>query len=224
MNKLSYKTYGNIVISVLILLSLLISFIPFSFKYNMFYFNFYIFICCLIQIPLYLVVRSKFEEPIHAIGLNLCFTLTFLFYLLIDILILLTNHLTNIQFTFILASIHTILACYFTSTLSNKQEDKGKLFFGKKSLKVIYSWIRCNQNDSRVIAFEDRLKKDNFLYTVYQEIFIKGTSWIGVADILNLDHDTYLEKYIYHILGRLATTIYEIDDMCREYHLLDNIQ
>lgn len=74
LDKLSYKAYGNLVIIVLLIIATLINLFPFSLIEL---------ILCIVQIPFYLVIRASFDEPIHAIGLNICFVVTILFFTLL---------------------------------------------------------------------------------------------------------------------------------------------
>ena len=123
LDKLSYRAYGNLVIGVLISIAILLNLFPFSLVEIM---------MCVAQIPLYLFVRANFDEPIHARGLNICFVLTIFFYVLLFVSIKVIYFLCGGIIAFIISSLLTILGCYATSTLPNKKELKGKLFFGYK--------------------------------------------------------------------------------------------
>ena len=123
LDKLSYRAYGNLVIVVLLVMALLLNLFPFSLVE---------FIMCVAQIPLYLVVRGNLKEPIHAEGLNICFVLTVLFYLLLFVCIKTVFFLCGSTFAFVFVSLLTILGCYATSTAPNSIEWKGTLFLGYK--------------------------------------------------------------------------------------------
>lgn len=123
LDKLSYKAYGELVIGVLVVLAVLFNLFPFSLVGL---------IICIVQIPLYLFVRANFKEPIHARGLNICFVLTLLFYILLFICVKVMMILIDLPLVIVFSFLLTILGCYATSTLPNLLEEKGKLFFGYK--------------------------------------------------------------------------------------------
>lgn len=123
LDKLSYRAYGNLVIGVLLVLAILLNLFPFSLVELM---------MCIVQIPIYLFVRGNLEEPIHARGLNICFVLTILFYLLLFISIKILCFLLGNTFTIVFSTMLTVLGCYATSTVPNKMSEKGKIFFGYK--------------------------------------------------------------------------------------------
>lgn len=199
LNKLSYQAYGNLVIVVLLILALL---------FNLFPFNLIGFLMSVIQIPIYLFVRSKFEEPIHANGLNICFFLTILFYSLLFLLIRLSDYLINNNFAFCLSTILCILGCYATSTFPNKQEEKGKLFFGRKSENGKYAdlfrLIKFDPNNKEICKYEDRLKEtDMFTYYIFRYIFREGKTWDETMDLLDIYERKQLDKEIYAIYKTL---------------------
>ena len=61
LDKLSYRAYGNLVMVILLIIATL---------FNLFPFSLIGLILCVLQVPLYLITRANFKEPIHAIGLN----------------------------------------------------------------------------------------------------------------------------------------------------------
>ena len=199
LNKLSYKTYGNLVIVVLIILAVL---------FNLFPFSLIGFIMCVMQIPIYLFVRSKFEEPIHANGLNICFFLTTLFYCLLYLVIKLSGYLINETFSLVLSTLLCVLGCYATSTFPNRQESKGKLFFGRKSENGRYAdlfrFVKFNPTDKRLCQYEDRLKEtDMFTYYIFKYIFRDGLTWDDTMDKLDIYERKELDKEIYAIYKTL---------------------
>ena len=170
LNKLSYEAYGNLVIIILLVIALL---------FNLFPFNLLGFIMCIIEIPIYLFVRYKFKEPIHANGLNVCFFLTILFYCLLFLTIKMTIFLMGETFGFVLSTIINILGCYATSTLPNAKELKGKLFFGRKSENGRYAdlfrLIKFEPHNKELCKYEDRLKEtDLYRYYIFKYIFRDG--------------------------------------------------
>ena len=199
LNKLSYRAYGNLVIIVLIVIALLLNLFPFSLLG---------FVLCIIEIPIYLFVRSKFEEPIHANGLNICFFLTILFYILLYLIIKLTIFLISEDFAFYLASILCVLGCYATSTLPNAKELKGKLFFGRKSENGRYAdlfrLIKFDPTNKEICKYEDRLKEtDMFTYYIFKYIFRDGLTWDETMDKLDINDRKDLDKEIYAIYRTL---------------------
>lgn len=199
LNKLSYATYGNLVIVVLIVLAIL---------FNLFPFNIVGFTLCIFQIPIYLFVRSKFEEPIHANGLNICFFLTTLFYMLLYLIIKLSLYLVGDTFAMILSTVLCILGCYATSTLPNKQENKGKLFFGRKSENGRYAdlfrLIKFDPFNKALCKYEDRLKEtDMYTYYIFKYIFRDGKTWDETMDLLDINDRKDLDKEIYAIYRTL---------------------
>ena len=123
LDKLSYQAYGILVIVVLTIIAVLLNLFPFSLVGL---------IICLIQVPVYLFARSRFSDPIHANGLNICFVLTTLFYILLFICVKCLLYFTNLPITIVFSIILTVLSCYVTSTMPNKVSKLGKLFFGYK--------------------------------------------------------------------------------------------
>lgn len=199
LNKLSYGAYGNLVIIVLVVIALLFNLFPFSLLG---------FVLCIIEIPIYLFVRSKFEEPIHANGLNVCFFLTILFYMLLYLIIKLIIFFMNEQFAMIIASVLCILGCYATSTLPNAKELKGKLFFGRKSENGRYAdlfrLIKFEPNNKELCKYEDRLKEtDLYRYYIFKYIFRDGLTWDETMDKLDIYERKELDKEIYAIYRTL---------------------
>ena len=203
LNKLSYEAYGNLVIVVLIILALL---------FNLFPFSLIGFITCIIQIPIYLFVRIKFEEPIHANGLNICFFLTSLFCILLYLVIKLSAFLINDNFSLILSSCLCILGCYATSTLPNKQELKGKLFFGYKKnneskYQKLIDYIKLNGLDDKLIETEERLKNlDSQLYLIYKRKFRENKKFKDIVEEFDIESPRIVEsldKVYFYMIGAL---------------------
>jgi len=170
LDKLSYKTYGNITILSIIILACLFCFIPFSLN-NFIYLPLYT-----IEIPIYLFVRGNLKDPIHAIGLNICYVLTLLFYIMLFFIIKLSINIIGSYYVFIISSLINIIGCYFTSTVPNKKEEKGKLFFGKKpeegKYKLLYEFMKHNYNDPRILKYEQFLLDTNMKrYNIFQATF-----------------------------------------------------
>ena len=199
LNKLSYQAFGNLVIIVLVIIALLLNLFPFSLVGL---------ILCILQIPLYLISRAKFDEPIHANGLNICFVLTTLFYTLLFICIKALLYLTNIFVAIIISCVLNILSCYATSTLPNRQEDKGKLFFGRKAENGRYAdlfrVIKFDPNNKIICEYEQRMKEnDPFTYTIFKGIFRDGKTWEEVMELADIWERKDLDKQIYAIYKTL---------------------
>lgn len=204
LNKLSYQTYGNLVIIVLSFIALL---------FNLFPFNLIGFVMCIIQIPIYLFVRSKFEEPIHANGLNICFVLTILFYVLLYLMIKLSIFLMGDDFTLVLVTCLNILGCYATSTLPEKQELKGKLFFGYKKpgeskyIKLL-DYIKFNGINPKLLEAEERLKQfDTQTYLIYKRKFRDNKTFKEIVEEFDMDNPRIVEsldKAYFYMIGALT--------------------
>lgn len=203
LDKLSYRAYGNLVIVVLLLLALLLNLFPFSLVE---------FMMCIIQIPIYLFVRCHLNEPIHANGLNICFILTTLFYLLLFIAIKCLYFLLGQTFTIVFSTLLTSLACYATSTVPNKMEEKGKMFFGFKphdesKYTRLIDFIKFNGIDKELIDAEERLKQvDAQLYLIYKRKFREDKTFKEISEEFDLDNPRIVEsldKVYYYMVGAL---------------------
>jgi len=203
LDKLSYRAYGNLVIVVLLMLALLLNLFPFSLVELM---------MCIIQIPIYLFVRGHLEEPIHANGLNICFILTIIFYILLFIAIKFIYFLLGETFTIIFSTLLTTLSCYVTSTVPNRMEEKGKIFFGfkkhddSKYIRLM-DFIKFNGIDKELIDAEERLKQvDAQLYLIYKRKFREDKTFKEISEEFDLDNPRIVEsldKAYYYMVGAL---------------------
>lgn len=203
LDKLSYTAYGNLMIIILTILALL---------FNLFPFNLIGFIMCEIQIPIYLFVRNKFKEPIHAYCLNICCIVTILFYILLYLMIGLMTFLLGQNFSMIFSTILNIVGCYATSTLPNKMDEKGKLFFGYKKpneskyIKLI-EYIKFNGLNKDLIEAEERLREiDAEIYLIYKRKFREGKTFKDINEEFELDNPRIVEildRAYYYIIGAL---------------------
>lgn len=212
LDKLSDTAYGNLLIATLVIIALL---------FNIFPFNLFGLIISVLQIFIFLQIRFKLDKPIHAVGLNKCYFFTTSFYILLFFMIRFLSYIVSLELTFMICTTITYLSCYSTSEHSTIKGDLGKVFWGKRKVESeyqqIYTWVRYNQNDSRIIDFQENLKRDNLLYTIFMEIFINKTSLNKMADILNFKQDTSVLPYVNRIVGKLSDTIYEVNLICREH-------
>ena len=203
LDKLSYQAYGNLVIVVLLVLATLLNLFPFSLAGL---------IICIAQIPIYLIARAKFADPIHANGLNVCFVLTTLFYILLFICVKGLIALTNIPITIFFSSILTVLSCYVTSTLPNKMDKIGKLFFGYKKhneskYQKLIEYIKFNGLNADLIEAEERLKNlDSQTYLFYKRKFREDKTFKEITEEFEVDNPRVVEtldKVYFYMIGAL---------------------
>lgn len=203
LDKLSYQAYGNLVIVVLLFFAVLLNIFPFSLTGL---------ILCIVQIPVYLISRALFSDPIHARGLNMCFVLTILFYILLFISIKGLLALTNIVVAIVFSVLLTILSCYATSTLSNKMELKGKLFFGYKKhneskYQKLIDYVKFNGIDINLIEAEENLKRlDSQMYLFYKRKFREDKTFKEITEEFEVDNPRVVEtldKVYFYMIGAL---------------------
>lgn len=192
MDRLSYGQYGLVVIISLLIMAYFFQLIP---EY-------------IVLTIVYLFSRSKFEEPIHAYGLNICYVCTMLFYALIFITIKLCGYLIGGIETFVVLCCLVLLSTFATSTLPNKKEKVGKLFFGRKKENGKYAdlhrFVKFNPTDKKLCEYEDRLKDTNtFTYYIFKYIFRDGLTWDETMDKLDIYERKELDKEIYAIYRTL---------------------
>lgn len=198
LDKLSYTAYGNLVLGVLISLAILFNVVPFSLIGL---------ILCILQIPIYLFARARFKEPIHANGLNICFVLTILFYILVYLIIKVSIILNGELSTFIMSSSITVLCCFLTSTKSS-----GKLFFGYKKhneskYETLITYIKYNGLEPSVLEAEERLKTINTQeYLIYKRKFREDKTFKEINEEFGIDNARIVEildKVYYYMIGAL---------------------
>lgn len=203
LDKLSYQAYGVLVIVILTIVAILLNLFPFSLVGL---------IICLVQVPVYLFARAKFADPIHAEGLNVCFVLTILFYILLFICVKGLLALTCLPITIAFSLILTVLSCYVTSTLPNKMDKLGKLFFGYKKrdeskYKKLIEFIKFNGIDSKLLEAEERLKSlDSQMFLFYKRKFREGKTFKEISDEFDIDNPRIVEildKVYYYMIGAL---------------------
>ena len=192
MDRLSYGQYGMLVMISAFIMACFFQLIP---EY-------------IVLTIVYLFSHSKFEEPIHAEGLNICYVCTMLFYALIFITIRMCNLIINKDQTFMLLLILVLLSTFATSTLPNRKESMGKLFFGRKKENGKYAdlfrLIKFDPNNKEVCEYEERMKQtDKFVYYIFKYIFIDGLTWDETMDKLDIYERKELDKEIYAIYRTL---------------------
>lgn len=192
MDRLSYGQYGLVVIISALIMAYFFELIP---EY-------------IVLTIVYLFSRSKFEEPIHAYGLNICYVCTMLFYALIFITIKLCGYLIGGIEVFVVLCCLVLLSTFATSTLPNKKEELGKLFLGRKKENGKYAdlfrFVKFYPTDKRLCDYEDRLKETNlFEYYIFKYIFRDGLTWDETMDKLDIYERKELDKEIYAIYRTL---------------------
>lgn len=204
LDRLSYRAYGNLVVVVLLIIALLLNLFPFSLVEL---------VMCIIQIPLYLFVRSHLEEPLHARGLNLCFVLTILFYILLFVSIRFITFLMGESFALVFSSLLTVLGCFSTSTVPNRMEDKGKIFFGYKKhddskYQRLIDYIKFNGIDPKLLEAEERLKQfDMQTYLLYKRKFREDKTFREINEEFEIDNPRIVEtldKAYFYMIGALG--------------------
>lgn len=203
LDKLSYQAYGILVIVILTIIAFLLNLFPFSLVGL---------IICLVQIPVYLYARSKFADPIHAEGLNVCFVLTILFYILLFICVKVLISLTNLPITIIFSILLTVLSCYVTSTLPNKMDKLGKLFFGYKKhneskYQKLIDYIKFNGLEPKLIEAEKRLQDlDSQMFILYKRKFREDKTFREITEEFDLDNPRVVEildRAYFYMIGAL---------------------
>lgn len=203
LDKLSYQAYGILVIVILTIIAFLLNLFPFSLVGL---------IICLVQIPVYLYARSKFADPIHAEGLNVCFVLTILFYILLFICVKGLISLTNLPVTIFFSILLTVLSCYVTSTLPNKMDKLGKLFFGYKKhneskYQKLIDYIKFNGLEPKLIEAEKRLQDlDSQMFILYKRKFREDKTFREITEEFDLDNPRVVEildRAYFYMIGAL---------------------
>lgn len=204
LDRLSYRAYGNLVVVVLLIIALLLNLFPFSLVEL---------VMCIIQIPLYLFVRGHLNEPLHARGLNICFVLTILFYILLFVSIKCVSFLMGEIFALVFSSLLTVLGCYSTSTVPNRMENKGKIFFGYKKhddskYQRLIDYIKFNGINTKLLEAEERLKQfDMQTYLLYKRKFREDKTFREINDEFELDNPRIVEtldKAYFYMIGALG--------------------
>ena len=197
MDRLSYGQYGLVVIVSTFIMSIAFNLVPYY----------------IILTLIYLFSRSKFEEPIHAYGLNICYVCTLIFYALIFSTIKICNFVIDKNLTFYLLICLVLLSTFATSTLPNKKEKLSKLFFGYKKrddskyIKLI-NYIKFNGINPILIEAEERLKKyDMQIYLLYKRKFRENKTFCEISEEFDIDNPRIVEeldKAYFYMIGALG--------------------
>ena len=197
MDRLSYGQYGLVVIISASIMSIAFNLVPHY----------------ILLTIVYLFSRSKFEEPIHAYGLNICYVCTMIFYALIFSTIKICNLVIDEHLTFYLLACLVLLSTFATSTLPNKKEKLGKLFFSYKKhddskyIKLI-NFIKFNGINPKLIEIEDRLKNyDMQIYLLYKRKFRDNKTFREISEEFEMDNPRIVEtldKAYFYMIGALG--------------------
>jgi len=203
LDKLSYFAYGNLTSATLIIIAVLFNLFPFSLVGLL---------LCIFQIPLYLIVRANMNDPIHAYGLNICYVVTLLFFILLFISIKSMLVLINLPMAITFSCLLTTMGCYLTSTLPNKIEEKGKLFFGYKKhdeskYNKLIEYIKFNGINPALIDAEKRLQDvDTQMYLLYKRKFRENKTFKDMVEEFDIENPRIVEildKVYFYMIGAL---------------------
>lgn len=199
----AYTIHAGVTTITIIVLSIIFNlFTPFNLIEYFIYF---------LQLPIYLISRSKIKNPLHDKGLIKCYLKTTLFYILIFSMIKLSFILVKTNYAFILASSITILSCIFTS------ENK-RLYFGYRNNNEpskYQSLIDFLKYESSTDKYNDYLKVEEDLktrvstktYLIYKRKFIDNKTFSEISDEFEIDNRNIvheLDKCYFYICGRIG--------------------
>lgn len=196
MDRLSYGQYGLVVILSAFIMSLCFKLVPYF----------------VVLTIVYLFTRAKFEEPIHARGLNICYVLTMFFYLLIFMTIKICNMLIEPYLSFVLLVALVVLSTFVTSTLPNKIDKLGKIFFGYKREESKYQrlidFIKYNGLDDNLINAENKLRTlDSKMFIIYKRKFRENKTFSEISKEFDMDNPRIVEildKVYFYMIGALG--------------------
>ena len=203
LDKLSYRSYGNVVMIVLLLVAIILNIFPFSFIGL---------VTCVSQVPWYLYVRWVFQEPIHANGLNKCFGATIFFFIILFVCSKAMIAMIDTRIAVLITFFLTTLGCFITSTLPNTKESEGKLFFGYKKhneskYEKLIEYIKFNGIDPKLIEAEKRLSElDTQMYLFYKRKFREDKTFQEMVDEFDIDNPRIVEildKVYFYMIGAL---------------------
>lgn len=196
MDRLSYDQYGLVVIISAFIISLIFGLVPHF----------------VVLTIVYLFTRARFEEPIHAYGLNVCYVATMIFYILIFVTIKICNGLLDDRLVFVMLVALVVLSTFATSTIPTKMEKIGKIFFGYKRDESKYQrlidFIKFNGLDDNLLNAEDKLKRlDNQMFIIYKRKFRENKTFSEISKEFDLDNPRIVEvldKVYFYMIGALG--------------------
>ena len=196
MDRLSYGQYGLVVIISAFIISLIFGLVPHF----------------VVLTIVYLFTRARFEEPIHAYGLNVCYVATMIFYILIFVTVTICNELIDKRLVFVMLVALVVLSTFATSTIPTKMEKLGKIFFGYKKDESKYQrlidFIKFNGLDDRLLDAEDKLKRlDSQMFIIYKRKFRESKTFSEISKEFDLDNPRIVEvldKVYFYMIGALG--------------------
>jgi len=199
LDKLSYTQYGAVVIISAFIESIIFNTVP--------YFVVFTFI--------YLISRALFKSPIHAVGLDICYALTMIFYTLMFVTVRLCNMILPVEITFCIVTFLVLITTFATSTLPNRLEKMGKLFYGYKlkgepsKYQKLFDYLKYRGLTDEYLEAK-KLLKENVTpqeYIIYKRIFEDKDTWNKVEEELDLNRveiSKAINKCYFYIIGRLG--------------------
>ena len=196
MDRLSYGQYGLVVVISAFIISLIFGLFPHF----------------VVLTIVYLFTRARFEEPIHAYGLNVCYVATMIFYILIFVTVTICNELIDKRLVFVMLVALVVLSSFATSTIPTKMEKLGKIFFGYKKDESKYQrlidFIKFNGLDDRLLDAEDKLKRlDSQMFIIYKRKFRENKTFSEISKEFDLDNPRIVEvldKVYFYMIGALG--------------------
>lgn len=196
MDRLSYGQYGLVVIISAFIISLIFGLVPHF----------------VVLTIVYLFTRARFEEPIHAYGLNICYVATMIFYILIFVTVTICNELIDKRLVFVMLVALVVLSTFATSTIPTKMEKLGKIFFGYKKDESKYQrlidYIKFNGLDDKLLESEEKLRRlDNQMFIIYKRKFRENKKFSEISKEFNLDNPRIVEildKVYFYMIGSLG--------------------
>lgn len=196
MDRLSYGQYGLVVIISAFIISLIFGLVPHF----------------VVLTIVYLFTRARFEEPIHAYGLNVCYVATMIFYILIFVTVTICNELIDKRLVFVMLVALVVLSTFATSTIPTKMEKLGKIFFGYKKDESKYQrlidYIKFNGLDDKLLESEEKLRRlDNQMFIIYKRKFRENKKFSEISKEFNLDNPRIVEildKVYFYMIGSLG--------------------
>ena len=120
--------------------------------------------------------------------------------------------LMNNWIAFWLSSILCVLGCYATSTMPNKMECKGKLFFGYKKhneskYQKLIDYIKFNGLEPKLIEAEKRLQDlDSQMFILYKRKFREDKTFREITEEFELENPRVVEildRAYFYMIGAL---------------------
>ena len=117
------------------------------------------------------------------------------------------------SFTLVFASLLTTLGCYATSTVPNRMNEKGKMFFGYKKhdeskYEKLITFIKFNGINPKLLEAEERLRQfDTQTYLLYKRKFREDKTFREISDEFDIDNPRIVEtldRAYFYMIGALG--------------------